>query len=252
MTRKTILTLAICLVIGIGALSLWRAGAATVISAGYDTFNTPDDGQTKESLSVEGLLTNAAGNPSTGTVTIVFKGGDSVPGYNADTVITRTSNVTVPGDSDLALTGLRLVSSAPVTIGFTDGSSADYSVSVKESAARPSTGTIHFNSDGTFSNSLQVNRQYTFSTAGQADTVVDSAAAGMAAISLSSTGTWAPAQSGPTASAANRAIAVVIFPNPHLAIIATHAIQIAGGPVIKPIDKNPAPVPARKDRRSSR
>jgi hypothetical protein len=201
MRRNTILTLVACMVIGLVALSLWRAGATTTITAGYDQFSTPANAVTHEDLSLgAGTFVNAAGRTSNsfnGTVT--FQGGD-------------------------------LVSVGTIHVTFTDGSAADYSVSVKESPSQVSNGTMHFNADGTFSNSLQINRQYTFSSPGQPTQVIDSAAAGWPAISLTSTGTWsmtggmsAPG-SGPSAMAATSTSGgVTIVPNTHQSIIAQHA-----------------------------
>lgn len=230
MKRNTILTLVTGLVIGLAALSLWRAGATTTITAGYDQFATPANAVTHEDVSFDaGFFVNAAGRPSnafSGTVT--FKGGDPVQGFVGDTVIERMQDVTVPGDTSLVLYGLRLVSVGTIHVTFTDGSAADYSVSVKESPSQVSSGSMHFNTDGTFNNSLQINRQYTFSSPGQPDKVFDSAAGGWAAISLTSSGTWSmsggAANSQPgTLAAVPVSGGVTIQPNTHQAIIAQHA-----------------------------
>src|SRR5436853_51128 len=192
MKRNTILTLVSGMLIGLVAIGLWRAGATTTITAGYDQFATPANAVTHEDMSLDaGFFVNAAGRPSnafSGTVT--FKGGDPVQGFSGDTVIERMQDVAVPGDTSLVLYGLRLLSVGTIHVTFSDGSAADYSVSVKESPSQVSSGTMHFNADGTFSNSLQINRQYTFSSLGQPDKVFDSAAGGWSAISLTSTGTW--------------------------------------------------------------
>jgi hypothetical protein len=243
MKRNTILTLVIGLVISLSAIGLWRAGAAVTIDKGYDLFTTPDNAVTNENLSLDqGFFVNAGGSPSkafSGKMTL--KGGASVPGFNADTVIERTAAVTVPGSTPLSLFGLRLVSAAPIHIDFVDGSSADYSISVKESSSTPSTGTLYFNADNTFSSSLQINREYTFTSAGQPTKVLDSAGAGWAAIGLSATGTW-QATTSANGNAAIVAGGVVIRPNTEQAQLAAHGIIPAPKPTrTKPIGIEPTP-----------
>lgn len=229
MKRNTILTLVIGLVISIAAIGLWRAGAATTIRAGYDQFATPDNAVTHEDVSFgSGFFVNAAGHPSNAfSGTLTLKGGVPVQGFNGDTVIERTQDVVVPGDTQLVLFGLRLVSASPIHVTFSDGTSADYNVSVKESSTQASTGTMHFSADNTFSNSLQINREYTFTSAGQPNKVFDSAAGGWPAISLTSTGTWQSSGFGPNAEAAAIGGGVIVRPNTHQAIIAQHATTIA-------------------------
>jgi hypothetical protein len=241
MRRNTILTLVIGLVIGIGAISIWRAGATTTVPKGYDVFVTPDNAVTYEEVSfAAGFFTNSAGNPSNAfSGTITFKGGEAVQGFNGDTVVERTQDVTVPGDTPLSLFGLRLVSAAPIRVTFSDNTSADYDVSVKESSVAASTGTMHFNADNTYSNSLQINREYTFTSPGQPDRVFDSYVGGWPAISLSSSGTWSTGSSFTTNAAVPAEGTVVIRPNTHQAIIAQHAITVAPSPT-------PVPGPTRQ------
>jgi hypothetical protein len=240
MRRKTIITLVIGLVISIGAFSIWSAGATTTIGPGYDLFNTPDNGASGESLSLPaGFFVNSAGKPSLAfNGGVAFKGGEAVPGYYADTVIERTQSVDVPGATPLLVAGLRMVSVAPIKIGFTDGSQADYSVSVKESPSVASTGSLHFNADNTFNSSLQINREYTFTSPGQPDKVFDSAIGGWPAISLTAGGTWQPSTSAISAPATG---GVAIVPNTHQAIIAAHATRRAIRPKAEatPIDATP-------------
>lgn len=236
MKRNTILTFVTCMVIGLVALSLWRAGATTTIGAGYDQFATPANAVTHEDISLAaGFFTNASGSSSNAfNGTITFKGGDPVQGFTGDTVIERMQDVTVPGDTSLVLYGLRLVSVGTIHVTFADGSAADYAVSVKESPSQVSSGTMHFDSNGTFSNSLQINRQYTFTSTGQPTKVLDSAAAGWSAISLTSTGTWQMSngpvaesnQPGTMAAVAPSSGGVIIRPNTHQAIIAQHATTL--------------------------
>ena len=254
MKRNTILTLVTSMLIGVAAFGLWRAGATTTIGAGYDQFATPDNAVTHEDISLgAGFFTNAAGKPSNAfSGTITFKGGAPVQGFVGDTVIERMQDVVVPGDTSLVLYGLRLVSVGTVHVTFTDGSAADYNVSVKESPSQVSSGTMHFSADGTFSNSLQINRQYTFTSTGQPTRTLDSAAAGWAAISLTSTGTW-QMSNGPVAESSEpgtlAAIApstggVVVRPNTHQAIIAQHATTMPS--------PSPSPCPRPRTGCSSR
>jgi hypothetical protein len=248
MKRKTILTLIIGLAISISAISLWRAGAVTTIGAGYDLFNTPDNAQSGEDFDLpDGFFVNSAGKSSRAFKNkVVFKGGPAVPGYNADTVIERTRAVDVPGDTPLQVAGLRLVSVGGVTIAFTDGSQTNYSVSVKESSAVASSGAMHFNADGSFTSSLQINREYTFTSPGQPTRVFDSGTgdsqfAAWPAISLTSTGTWQLSGNGPES--ANAAVppsgGVIVRPNTHQAIIAAHATQLAPKPTPTKIEIDP-------------
>jgi len=225
MKRNTVLTLMTSLFVGLLAFGLWRAGATTTITAGYDVFATPDNAVTHEDVSLgAGFFVNAAGHSSNAfSGTLTFKGGDAVQGFNGDTVIERMQDVVVPGDTSLVLYGLRLVSVGTIHVTFSDGSAADYSVSVKESPLQVSSGTMHFSADGTFSNSLQINRQYTFSSPGQPTKVFDSAAGGWSAISLTSTGTWQMGGNQPGTMAAIAPGGVVIRPNTHQSIISQHA-----------------------------
>lgn len=242
MKSKTLITLLIGIVISIGAVSMWSASATTTIGPGYDLFNTPDNGASGESLSLpQGFFQNAAGKPSIafhGGVT--FKGGAPVPGYDADTVIERTQAVNVPGSTPLIVAGLRMVSAAPIRISFSDGSQADYNVSVKESSSVSSTGAMHFNADNTFNSSLQINREYTFTSFGQPTKVFDSALGGWPAISLTASGTWQPT-TGAAATPGTGGVAVI--PNTHQAIIAAHATRRAIKRSIQPVDEPIGPSP---------
>jgi hypothetical protein len=177
---------------------IWRAKAQTVISAGYDQFSTPANAVTQETLTLPaGALKDEAGSPSkafSGQVT--FQGGAAVAGYNGDTVIERTQNVTVPGSTALQVIGVNLVSVGKIAITFEDNSSANYSVSVSQSASTESTGTMSFAANNTFTNTLNVNVEYTFTATGEPTGVFDAAANGVPAIAFSSSGTWEANGSG--------------------------------------------------------
>lgn len=182
---------AACAVIAVSVL-VWRAKAQTVISAGYDQFSTPANAVTQDSLSLpEGALTDGNGYASVAfTQTVTFEGGAAVAGYTGDTVIERTQNVTVPGSTPLQVIGINLASVGTIPISFEDGTSANYQVSVSQSQSTASTGTMSFASDGTFTNSLSVNVEYTFTASGEPTATYDAAANGIAAIAFTSSGTW--------------------------------------------------------------
>ncbi len=256
MKKKTIITLVIGLVISLSAVSIWRASAATTIGRGYDLFDTPDNAISGEVLNLPaGFFTNSAqkgSNAFQGQVTL--KGGADVPGFAADTVVERTNAVEVPGSTELLVIGLRMVSVGTINVTFTDGTSANYSVSVKESPSVPSKGSMFFNANNTFNSSLQINREYTFTSFGQPTKVFDSGTGDSTsgpwpAISLSAAGTWQPTTSslttnGVAAETDAAAVAtggVQIRPNTHEAIIARHAVIIANRrpKVIQPIDSQP-------------
>lgn len=248
MKRNTVLTLVIGLIISVGAISLWRVGAAApAISQGYDVFDTPDNAATYENLSLPAGLFGTGSDAFRGQA--VFKGGAAVPGFNGDTVIWRSQDVnTLPGDTPLTLFGLRLVSAAPIQITFGGGNAVKYDITVKESSISPSTGTMHFEADGTYSNTLLVNREYTFTSPGRTTVVYDSAANGMAPISLASSGTWSyGSNAAPVGTNAAVPVGgtVIIKPNPHAAAFAQHVITVTGGGPHPTPTQTATPVPTR-------
>jgi|HubBroStandDraft_6_1064221.scaffolds.fasta_scaffold207118_2 hypothetical protein len=195
---------------------IWRVKAQTVIDSGYDQFSTPSNAVSQETLSLPaGALTDEAGSPSNafdGQVT--FEGGAAVTGYSGDTVIERTQNVTVPGSTPLQVIGVNLASVGTIPITFQDGTSANYSVGVAQSTSTQSTGTMNFASNNTFTNTLNVNVQYTFTASGEPNGVFDAAANGLPAIGFSSSGTWQSTGSG----------GVTIVPNTEQSALAKHGI----------------------------
>lgn len=245
------MTLVIGLVLSTCAVTLWRVGAATPIGSGYDLFTTPSNGQTGEELSLDqGFFTNRLGSPSKAfRGKVAFKGGDPVPGFPSDTVIERTDDIPdVPGDTRLLVVGLRLVGVGTILINFADGTQAKYSVSVKESPSVASTGSMHFNADGTFSSSLQINREYTFTSADQ-DTRVFDAGSGdgqfsaWPAIRLSANGSWEPSGNrsfpGTETHAAVPTGGVIVRPNTEQARLAAHGIFPTPRPTPTKIEIDP-------------
>jgi len=187
-TKKTVLVTAIAAVAVFAAtVFIYRAKAQTVINPGYDQFATPSSGTTQSLTLAFGALHNAAGSPSEPLVNVpvTFEGGANVQGYNADTVIERTQSVTVPGSTPLLVIGINMVSVGTIPVTFADNSSANYSIGVAQSSTQSSTGNMTFNSDGSFTNNLNVNIQYTFTAAGEPTTVINADT-----IAFNSTGTW--------------------------------------------------------------
>lgn len=205
-------------VLGTAALVYRGVGAQVVVGAGYDTFTTPADAQTYDSFSSHPIPAGFFGSGSlqySGTVTL--KGGppvDQSQWGSADTVIHRLQDVSVPGDTALAVQGLSFVSSSPISVQFSDGHSEQWNVTVNQSPTN-SGGTMHFNSDGTFTSSLNIYPKYTFSRSGSANRVLDTGSGGGAApINLSSNnGTWS--QSGSV---------TVINPNSEESLLAKHKV----------------------------
>jgi hypothetical protein len=223
---------------------IWRAKAQTVINAGYDQFSTPANATSQDTLTLPaGAIKNAAGSPSnafSGTVT--FEGGPAVTGYSGDTVIERVDSVTVPSPTPttpLSVVGINLVSVGTIPITFSDNSSANYSVSVSQSPSTASTGSMTFSSGGTFTNTLSINVEYTFTATGEPTAYYDAAPNGMPSIPFSSSGTWQATGSGgedvvregkaDLASSSSSSGGVIITPNTEQAAWASHGI----GPVPK-------------------
>jgi len=231
------------LVAATASVFIWRANAQTVINAGYDQFSTPNNAATQGSLSLPaGALTDAAGSPSLALndAPVTYQGGTNVQGYNGDTVVERTANVTVPGTTPLLVIGLNLVSTGTVQVQFQDGTSANYSVSVAQSPSTRSQGSMTFNNGGTFSSSLGVNVQYTLTAPGEPQAIIDAAKIGLPAIDLSATGTWqaggggSDEVGGPGLAAISSSGGVIIRPGTHMAPNHAHNIIPAPSPTPKP------------------
>jgi hypothetical protein len=203
-------------------LFIWRAKATTIIMAGYDSFSTPANALTQETLALPtGALMDSAGSPSeafNGQVT--YKGGVVVVGYTGDTVIERTQNVIVPGTTRLLVIGINLVSVGTIHITFEDGSSANYSVTVSQSPSTQSNGTLTFASNGTFTSTLSINVEYTFTATGEPTVKYDAAQHGLPPIALSSAGTWQSTGNG----------GVIIHPETEQGLLASHNILPAPSP----------------------
>ncbi|HEU4391370.1 MAG TPA: hypothetical protein VFV34_26460 [Blastocatellia bacterium] len=188
------LTAAVLVILGAAAVIVWRASAGTVVPAGVDEFQTPPNATSFEPWNLPaGFFTNANGSPSNElyNATIYYKGGDPVPGYSADTVIKRVSDVDVPGSTDLEVVGLRFVSTSPLAITFADGTTAYYQINVEQSSKYPSAGVMDlYLNPNSFVNSLDINRKYICTAAGQPTNEFESVDVGWEAIHLSGEGTW--------------------------------------------------------------
>lgn len=240
--RKNLgLPLVVGLIVALGgtALVMKGAGASVVVPAGYDTFTTPADAQSFDNFSSHPIDAGFFGTGSlqyTGTVTL--KGGppvDSTRWGSADTVIRRVSDVTVPGDTSLTVQGLSFVSASPITVQFSDGHTEQWDVSVSQSTATSSAGTMHFNSDGTFNSSLSIYPKYTFTRTGSTSRTLDTGSGGGSApISLSSSnGTWS--QSGSV---------TVINPGSEQSLMANHHVQPTPTPCPSPVPGTVSPTGA--------
>jgi hypothetical protein len=274
--RYRLLTILSVLVVSVGGILTWRAAAVTVLPAGYDEFNTIGSGGTSEPWSSlpAGFFKNKEGfgSDAVPSSTPTFTGRNPVPGFTGDTVIERTNSVSVPGSTALVVTGLRFVGESDLTVSFSQGgtSSVTYTVLVDESGIAPSTGDMTFNSDGTYTSTLAINRKYTFvpTDASQptrtADSTTERDSGGnliFPAIDLTGTGTWS-APSGSSASPAIQAQSATtggttgggsvpvasptpnkcfIKPGSEAALFAKHGILPAGCPTPSP---SPSPSPA--------
>jgi hypothetical protein len=232
--KRNALFLAALMMAGMAALAIWQTKAQTVVSAGYDQFSTPNNAVSQESLTLPaGQLLNSNNSPSLAfSGTVVYEGGPVVPGYNGDTVIERTASVSVPGSTPLVVIGLNLASVTPIPVSFADGSLVYYAVAVSQSPSTSSTGTMNFAVGGTYTNSININRQYTFTAAGQPIGTLDCGASGWPPIALTSSGTWEVTGNGASArfAAAVAGSSVTIHPNTEQSILASHGIGPAPSP----------------------
>lgn len=236
--RKNLgLTLVVALIVVLGgtALMIKGVGASVVVPAGYDTFTTPADAQSYDNFSSHPIDAGFFGPGSlqyTGGLTL--KGGppvDQTRWGSADTVIHRINDVTVPGDTTLTVQGLSFVSASPITVQFSDGHNEQWDVTVNASTATNSGGSMHFNSDGTFSSSLSIYPKYTFTRTGSTTRTLDTGSGGGSApINLSSSnGTWS--QSGSV---------TVVNPGSEQSLLASHHVQPTPTPCPSPA---PGPQP---------
>jgi hypothetical protein len=186
------LSVAVLLILGAAAVVVWRANAETIVKAGYDEFQTPPNATSFEPFNLPaGFFTNSSGSPSNPlSTTVYYKGGDPVPGFSADTVIRRVSDVSVPGSTALEVIGIRFVSASALRVTFQDGTTRFYTINVKESSTTSSGGNMNLYANNTFDNTLDINREYTCTSPGQPTKVFDSAAVGWSAIHLTGEGTW--------------------------------------------------------------
>ena len=144
-----------------------RAAQTTFVPAGDDQFETLPDGETYHNFSgnpiPQGFFNfdgKTTSNAYSGTVPLE---GDPQPGdNNIDTVIHRNQDVFVPGSTSIQIAKMSLKSSNPITVTYSDRASELWQVNVGLSAFHASTGTMTFNSGGTFDSSLGVYPKFTF------------------------------------------------------------------------------------------
>lgn len=93
-----------------------------------------------------------------GTINLV---SDPAAGTNYDTEFKRSAT-TVGGTARLAMTLLRMKSSAPITVSYTNGTTEKWNVTEGLSQTAPSEGSVTFDASGTFKASVKVNPVLTF------------------------------------------------------------------------------------------
>lgn len=155
--------------VGLFVTTKSRAAAFTVIEAGDDLFETTGNGETYHDFGrapiPAGFFTSNGGSPSQAYSQLVTLQGQPLStGSDIDTIISRNDTVTVPGTTTLTMTGLSLVSIAPITITYSDGSTEQWSVHVGLSAFKSSTGSMTIKDGGTFDSSLKVWPKFTFTS----------------------------------------------------------------------------------------
>ena len=138
------------------------------VAAGNDEFETAGDGETFHDFGGSNIKADFFGpgsNPFGGLVQL--QGVPLGPGSNVDTIIQRHQTVSAPGGSTaLTMTGLSLISMAPITVTFNNGTpSQQWNVAVGLSAYKASTGSMTINSS-TFDSTLKVWPRFTFTRVG--------------------------------------------------------------------------------------
>jgi hypothetical protein len=140
------------------------------VAAGNDEFETADDGETFHDFEGKKIPAGffGAGSLAYGEL-VALKGVPLAPGSDVDTIIYRHNTVFGPGGSTaLTMTGLSLVSSAPLTIHFNNGVQTwteQWNMAVGLSAYKASTGSMTINSS-TFDSTLKVWPKFTFTKVG--------------------------------------------------------------------------------------
>lgn len=157
--RYHVFTILCVLVVSVGGILTWRGFAqGTIVPAGLDEFDTPNDLTTNENWNLPAgfFPHNPPAVSNAISVRVSFGGDASECAGDHDTTICRPLDVVVPGDTPGVLTKLKLVA-----VGF-DGVAGStlrvswpgyrdelYTVTLQKSETIPSHGTVTFNSGGT-------------------------------------------------------------------------------------------------------
>jgi hypothetical protein len=154
--RNRGLTMIVCLlvIVGLAVLVQRKMQAATVIPAGTDSWTTAGDGTTSAQVSFPANFFGPGSLAYSGTVTFT---GNGTP----DTKVQRLDNISVPGTSRLQMSLLSLVSTAPITVTYSDNHTEQWNVAAGLDPNNPSTGSITLNSGGTGSSNLNVIPSFT-------------------------------------------------------------------------------------------
>ncbi|HEU4390592.1 MAG TPA: hypothetical protein VFV34_22505 [Blastocatellia bacterium] len=190
--KKKLVVVGGLLIVGIGMVVVWRTSATTIISRGYDEFQTPPNAVSNEDWNLPGgFFVKKSGSKSMPlSARVSFNRGAAVHGFSADTVIERLDSVRVPGATRVQVIGRRLVSAEPLAVSFEDGTTEHYDISVKESSKLRSSGRMDFFTNNEVAYHLDVNREYTCTANGQPAKVFDSTEVGWEPTRLSARGTW--------------------------------------------------------------
>ena len=154
--RYHLFTILSVLVVSLGGILTWRGFAqGTIIPAGSDDFNTPGDGTSNETWNLPaGFFPHVPAATSNAIVDLRASfGGDNSACTTSDTVVCRPLALSVPGDTPIVLTQLKLVGTSfdgnpQLQVSFPGFPDVFYNVSVEQSED-PSFGTQHFNANGT-------------------------------------------------------------------------------------------------------
>lgn len=170
-------------------------GTATVandfpVMSGNDEFETAGDGETYHNFQGAPIPADTFGDGSYAYGgQVALKGVPLAPGSLVDTVIERQATVwSAGGSTPIAMTGLSLASTTPITVTFDNGTPAQqWNVAVGLSTYKTSGGTMTINASS-FDSTLKVWPKFTFSRVGggSADVVWDTGAPGGPGLTASS------------------------------------------------------------------
>lgn len=170
--------LALGLVLTATVLLLVKTGGTTngasgvFVPKGYDTFTTPNDGNTYHNFTDGPIPAGFFNTAGSGGSSNAYNGAVPLKGVplpnqgGADTVIQRNEDVITPGTTSLTVVGLSLASVSPLRVTFSDSHTEDWNMAVGLSQLQASTGsmTIKDNSGsaGTFDSTLNIIPRFTF------------------------------------------------------------------------------------------